>query len=88
VNDLIKKPTMEVPITEERPWAVFSACRDVDPGLFFPLTHAEEEAALRVCSGCAVRIDCFEYALESRVHFGVWGGMTEKQRKSLLRRSA
>ena len=79
---------IQVPITEERPWVVFSACRDADPSLFFPATKEEEEQALALCATCPVRIDCLEYALEARERFGVWGGLTEKQRKRWLRKSA
>ena len=79
---------LEVPITDERPWVVFSACRDADPDFFFPATREEEEHALAICATCPVRLDCLEYALEARERFGIWGGLTEKQRKRLLRRSA
>lgn len=73
------------PVNEERPWAVFAACRDRDPDAFFPVTPGDERAALRICSGCPVRQDCLEFALEARVRFGIWGGLTEKQRRSLRR---
>ena len=81
-------PALTVPITEERPWAVFAACKDRDPDVFFPSGPGEEREAIRVCSGCAVRVDCLEFALEARVRFGVWGGLTEKQRRSLIRQIA
>lgn len=79
---------LTVPITEERPWAVFAACRDRDPEVFFPVTVEDEREAIRICSGCAVSLDCLEFALEAKVSFGIWGGLTEKQRRSLGRRSA
>jgi WhiB family redox-sensing transcriptional regulator len=81
-------PSLAVPITEERPWAVFAACKDHDPDTFFPVTPEAEHEAIRICQGCPVRLDCLEFALEARVRFGVWGGMTEKQRRALVRRSA
>ena len=79
---------LEVPILEERPWAVFAACRDANPDLFFATTRDEVEAALALCDICTVREDCLEYALEARERFGIWGGSTDKQRRKLLRRSA
>ncbi len=82
------EPALAVPITEERPWAVFAACRDRDPDVFFPATPEDEREAIRVCLGCAVRQDCLEFALHTRVRFGIWGGLTEKQRRSLERRIA
>ncbi len=78
-------PALAVPITEERPWAVFAACKDRDPDVFFATNTGEEREAIRVCNGCAVRVDCLEFALEARVRFGIWGGLTEKQRRSLAR---
>jgi WhiB family redox-sensing transcriptional regulator len=79
---------LPVPVTEERPWMVFSACRDADPDLFFPATPDESAHALALCAVCPVRLDCLEYALDARERFGIWGGSTEKQRLALLRRSA
>jgi WhiB family redox-sensing transcriptional regulator len=90
MNDLYDSTelNLDIPITEERPWAVFAACRDMDPDMFFPTSAEEAVEAQRVCRGCAVRYDCLEFALETRVRFGVWGGTTDKQRRSLLRRTA
>jgi len=90
MNDVFDamRSALAVPITEERPWAAFAACRDRDPDVFFPVAPEEEAEAIRVCSGCAVSIDCLEFALEARIRFGIWGGMTEKQRRNLYRRIA
>jgi WhiB family redox-sensing transcriptional regulator len=79
---------LEVPITEERPWMVFAACRDADPAVFFPTTRDAVDEALAICATCPVRSDCLDYAVDARERFGVWGGTTEKQRRRLLRRSA
>lgn len=79
---------LRAPICEERPWMVFGACRDMDPDLFFPQSSHDARAATAVCRTCAVRTECLEYSLEARESFGVWGGLTEKQRRQLLRRSA
>lgn len=77
-----------VPITEERPWVVFSACRDKDGDLFFPESRSQEREALAICATCPVQLDCLEYALEADIRFGIWGGMTEKQRRRTARRGA
>ena len=76
------------PIDDERPWVIFGACRNVEGDTFFPVTKEETDAALAICATCPVRVECLEYALEARERYGVWGGMTEKQRRRLLRRSA
>ena len=87
MNDVMESPGLEVPILDERPWAVFSACREADPGLFFASTRDDERAALVVCSSCSVKDQCLEFALETNERFGVWGGATERQRKKMLKAS-
>jgi WhiB family transcriptional regulator, redox-sensing transcriptional regulator len=84
-NDTIEFPALSVPILEERPWAVFAACREAEPELFFGGSKDAEEAALAICAICTVRRECLEHALETRERFGVWGGETEQGRKRLLR---
>jgi WhiB family redox-sensing transcriptional regulator len=79
---------LQVPVTDERPWMVFAACREQDPDLFFPQTKEEAERAIAICRTCPVRSECREYSLEAAERFGVWGGLTEKQRLRLLRQPA
>lgn len=78
-------PMLEAPILDERPWAVYSACRDADVELFFAKTRADERAALAVCSACPVVEECLEFALETGERFGVWGGTHERERRKMLR---
>lgn len=66
-------------------WKVAGACRGLDPGIFFPDFGNSPEEAKAVCRSCVVREPCLEYALEARERFGVWGGLTEKERRSILR---
>ena len=71
-------------------WHRQAACLSVDPELFFPNgstgDHARQAAAAkRICMSCPVRVACLEFALESRQDFGVWGGLTEEERRSLRR---
>ena len=73
------------PILEERPWAVFAACRDADPDVFFSTNRRDEERAVAICSTCPVSEDCLEHALSARERFGVWGGLTEKERRKAAR---
>lgn len=66
-------------------WADRGACRDVDPdSLFVP--GAAQHRAKRVCASCPVRLECLAEALDNRMEFGIWGGLTERERRSLLRR--
>jgi WhiB family transcriptional regulator, redox-sensing transcriptional regulator len=73
---------------DERPWAAYASCRNADPDLFFPAEGEDAEAALKICRGCPVRPECLEWALDTRVRYGVWGGTTERDRRRLHRRSA
>ena len=85
MTNTLEFPTLEAPILDERPWAVYSACRDADAELFFAKTRANERAALAVCSTCPVVEECLEFALETRERFGVWGGTHERDRRKMLR---
>lgn len=76
---------LTAPILEEKPWATFAACKDAPEVSFFPQTKTEARAALAVCGICPVREDCLDHAIETSERFGVWGGMTEKERKFLTR---
>jgi len=78
---------MNVPITAERPWMVFAACRGADPDLFFDGDDHDPRPALAICSTCTVRAECLDFAFEARLTEGIWGGMTSKQRRRAMRRS-
>jgi WhiB family redox-sensing transcriptional regulator len=66
-------------------WRLAARCREADPdGLF--VRGAEQKQAKLVCMGCPVRTECLAEALDNRIGFGVWGGMTERERRALLRR--
>src|SRR5436190_24154151 len=66
-------------------WAVDAACRTSDPDALFVQGAAQNQAKV-ICRSCPVRIACLADALDNRVEFGVWGGMTERERRALLRR--
>jgi WhiB family transcriptional regulator, redox-sensing transcriptional regulator len=64
-------------------WQAEASCRGVDAELFFPPTDEEAGAAKSICETCPVRLACLAFALERNERFGVWGGMTEKERARL-----
>jgi len=66
-------------------WTTRAACRTNDPDELF-VQGAAQNRAKQVCLGCPVRAECLADALDNRVEFGVWGGMTERERRALLRR--
>lgn len=69
---------------ESREWTTMGRCVGRDPDELF-VTGAAQRVAAKVCSGCPVRLQCLSDALDNRVEFGVWGGLTERQRRMLLR---
>lgn len=68
-----------------RPWTASGACLNVDPDLFFPTPGESTSRAKAVCDGCPVRQPCLEFALEQREVFGIWGGLSERERRKLRR---
>lgn len=71
--------------TGDSSWAARGACVTMDPDGFF-VQGAEQHAVKAACGACPVRTECLADALDNRVDFGVWGGMTERERRRLLRR--
>jgi len=69
-------------------WKDLSNGWGVDPDLFFPERGASTREAKEVCRGCEVRIDCLEYALQNGEKFGIWGGMSERERRRIRRQRA
>jgi WhiB family transcriptional regulator, redox-sensing transcriptional regulator len=64
-------------------WQSEASCRGVDAELFFPATEDEAMPAKAICEQCPVRVACLAFALERNEKFGVWGGLTEKERARL-----
>lgn len=65
-------------------WVAQAVCRAADPDQLFVRGAAQRKAAV-ICRHCPVVRDCLADALDNRVEFGVWGGMTERQRRALLK---
>jgi WhiB family redox-sensing transcriptional regulator len=57
----------------------------VDPELFFPERGSSTREAKEVCRGCVVRIECLEFAIANSEKFGIWGGMSERERRRVRR---
>lgn len=69
-------------------WQDFGACRGVDPSLFFPEKGESASEAKEVCKGCIVREYCLEYAMVNGEKHGIWGGLSERERRRLRRAMA
>ena len=70
---------------EELDWQDQALCAQTDPEAFFPEKGGSTREAKRVCRSCEVRAECLEYALEHDERFGIWGGMSERERRRLKR---
>ena len=83
-------PAEELPATYwddadagEEPWRLDALCAETDPEAFFPEKGGSTREAKRVCSGCTVRAECLEFALANDERFGIWGGLSERERRRL-----
>jgi len=75
-------PGMSIPsIDTLGKWAELASCRSLSPELFFPRTANDEEAAKAVCAGCPVQSACLDHALAVAEPYGIWGGMTLRERR-------
>jgi WhiB family redox-sensing transcriptional regulator len=81
VNDSIEP-------ADAKGWQDYANCLGVDPDLFFPERGASTREAKEVCKGCVVREDCLEYALANGEKFGIWGGLSERERRRIRRQRA
>lgn len=66
-------------------WTARAVCAGQDPDLLF-VTGAAQRDAAKMCHGCPVKLECLADALDNEVEFGVWGGLTERQRRAILRK--
>jgi WhiB family redox-sensing transcriptional regulator len=73
---------------QDRAWQAQANCMGVDPDLFFPERGASTREAKAVCKGCVVQEDCLEHALANGEKFGIWGGMSERERRRVRRARA
>jgi WhiB family transcriptional regulator, redox-sensing transcriptional regulator len=83
-------------LTADPTWREQAACLEFPAVLFFGQDDSEpqaerrvrEQQAKRVCAGCIVREECLEFALSTREPYGIWGGLTEAERRSRLHKRA
>ncbi|HLI15783.1 MAG TPA: WhiB family transcriptional regulator [Acidimicrobiales bacterium] len=66
-------------------WRQRAACRGISPDVFYPSCDEEAAEAKAICALCPVRQPCLEYAISERERDGVWGGLTERERRRLIR---
>ncbi len=66
-----------------RSWQIRANCLGLDPELFYPERGLPTREAKEVCRGCVVQQDCLDFAIANGERFGVWGGMSERERRSV-----
>ncbi|MFT4221263.1 MAG: WhiB family transcriptional regulator [Microbacterium sp.] len=69
-------------------WQTDALCAQTDPEAFFPEKGGSTRDAKRICTSCEVRAQCLEYALQNDERFGIWGGLSERERRRLKRRAS
>ena len=73
---------------EPQSWHERALCAETDPEAFFPEKGGSTREAKKICTGCEVRTECLEYALSNDERFGIWGGLSERERRRLRRRAS
>lgn len=76
------------PLIQPEPWMQDASCAQTDPDAFFPEKGGSTRAAKSVCAGCGVQAECLEFALRNDERFGIYGGLSERERRALKRRAA
>jgi len=72
-------------VADEPDWHERALCAQTDPEAFFPEKGGSTREAKRICTGCEVRSECLTYALAHDERFGIWGGLSERERRRLKR---
>jgi WhiB family redox-sensing transcriptional regulator len=70
---------------EELAWQDYANCRGADADLFFPERGASTRKAKAICAACEVRTQCLDYAISQGEKFGIWGGLSERERRRVRR---
>ncbi len=72
---------------EGQSWQERALCAETDPEAYFPEKGGSTREAKKICTGCEVKAECLEYALANDERFGIWGGLSERERRRLRRRA-
>jgi WhiB family transcriptional regulator, redox-sensing transcriptional regulator len=90
--ELVAMSSMTGPVTELEDetllsWQDKALCAQTDPEAFFPEKGGSTREAKRICVSCEVKQECLEYALMQDERFGIWGGLSERERRRLKRKA-
>jgi WhiB family redox-sensing transcriptional regulator len=70
---------------EAQEWQERALCAQTDPEAFFPEKGGSTREAKKICTDCEVKAECLDYALANDERFGIWGGLSERERRRLRR---
>ena len=79
-------PLMEISLLDQD-WRAHALCANTDPDLWFAAGAIEHKDAKRVCRSCPVQKQCLTYAMDAPIDHGIWGGMTERERRRVRRKA-
>lgn len=82
---LVPDPVEPMLTPDDELWQEKALCAQTDPEAFFPEKGGSTREAKRICLGCEVKDACLEYALANDERFGIWGGLSERERRRLKR---
>jgi WhiB family redox-sensing transcriptional regulator len=68
-------------------WQAEALCAETDPEAFFPEKGGSTREAKKICNQCSVKAECLEFALGIDARFGIWGGLSERERRKLKKRA-
>jgi WhiB family redox-sensing transcriptional regulator len=74
-------------VAAELEWQERALCAQTDPEAFFPEKGGSTREAKRVCMSCEVRVECLDHALANDERFGIWGGLSERERRRVKKRA-
>jgi len=80
---LLANGTRTLHLISPEPWTVDALCAQTDPEAFFPEKGGSTREAKAVCARCTVSAECLTYALDHEERFGIWGGVSERDRRKL-----
>ena len=81
------RPTIAADDDSALAWQSDALCAQTDPEAFFPEKGGSTRDAKKICASCEVKSQCLEYALENDERFGIWGGLSERERRKLRKRA-
>ena len=81
----VSRPLFVDQLADREAWQDDANCKGVDIDIFFSLDDADQRTALELCKACPVQRECLQDALQHNEMYGIWGGMPESERRSMIR---